>query len=191
MNDLPLRLRPMRLSDLDAVMALEEELFSLPWPARIYESELKHNPDGYYYILELMALGSPSGDGQRPAAGQVVGYAGFWLLGDEAHLMTIGITSEWQGHGLGEWLLLDMLDAMQARGARLATLEVRSSNQRAQSLYRRLGFSIAGLRRRYYSDNREDALIMTSPALDSPAMAALRCQRRAIVGRRLAHFLER
>ena len=87
----------------------------------------------------------------------------------------------WQGRGLGEWFLLEIFDLMEESGAEACTLEVRVSNLRAQSLYRRLSFGVAGRRRRYYSDNGEDALIMTTPPLASPPMVDLRRQRRAFL----------
>jgi ribosomal-protein-alanine N-acetyltransferase len=115
------------------------------------------------------------------SAAVFLGYAGFWVIDDEAHLMTLAIDPRWQGRGLGEWFLLDLFDLMEENGAEACTLEVRVTNLRAQSLYRRLRFGVAGRRRRYYSDNGEDALIMTTPPLASPPMVDLRRQRRAFL----------
>lgn len=180
---LPLRFRPLSLEDLPALMAIEEQVFRMPWPASVYRRELTRNDQGLYYALEL------TGEVELAPAGTLLGYAGAWLLGDEAHLMTIAVAREWQGLGLGEWLLLELLDAVEADGARAMTLEVRVGNRRAISLYRRLRFRVVGRRRRYYADNLEDALIMTTPLLDEPQMLRRRAQRRRLVSRRLGAAL--
>ncbi|MEI2688579.1 MAG: ribosomal protein S18-alanine N-acetyltransferase [Anaerolineae bacterium] len=95
-----------------------------------------------------------------PAPAELVGYAGYWLLEDEANLMNIAIAPAWQGQGWGEYLLRESLARMVERGARVCTLEVRVSNLTAQALYRKLGFVVTGRRKRYYQDNGEDALLM-------------------------------
>lgn len=115
----------------------------------------------------------------------LIGFAGMWLAFDEAHITTIGIEPVHRGHGLGELLLLAMVDVAVGRGARWLTLEVRVSNVAAQALYRKYGFSVRGSRKRYYSDNNEDALIMWSPALDDPEFRAVIETRRDALQRRL------
>ncbi len=90
---------------------------------------------------------------------------------DEAHIATLATHPEWRGCGLGLWLMLGLIDAASGRGALLVTLEVRAGNLPAQQLYRKLGFEVAGFRAHYYRDG-EGALIMTTPPLASPAMAA-------------------
>ena len=183
MSTLALRLRPIQLEDLPAVMAIETQAFAGDaWPESFYRKEIKNRPS-CYWVLEQAA-------GDQAAASLVpttvfLGYAGFWVIDDEAHLMTLAIDPRWQGRGLGEWFLLELLDLMEENGAEACTLEVRVSNLRAQSLYRRLRFGVAGRRRRYYSDNGEDALIMTTPPLASPPMVDLRRQRRALLQQRL------
>jgi ribosomal-protein-alanine N-acetyltransferase len=97
--------------------------------------------------------------------GPLVGFAGMWMAFDEAHVTTIGVDPAHRGHGLGELLFLCMVDEAMARGALWLTLEVRVSNLQAQALYRKYGFTVHGTRKRYYSDNGEDALIMWSRAL--------------------------
>lgn len=174
----PLRLRPMQPSDLRQVMVIEERVFiGDAWPESVYRRDLK-NQEATHMVLELL-----SPDGAGPPT--LLGYAGFWMFGDEAHLMTIAIAPAWQGRGLGEALLLEMFDLMQSRGAAVCTLEVRVSNLVAQALYRRVGFRVEGRRRHYYADNNEDALIMTTPDLNSPEMRAKRLERRAAVQARL------
>ncbi|MBI5649302.1 MAG: ribosomal protein S18-alanine N-acetyltransferase, partial [Chloroflexi bacterium] len=93
----------------------------------------------------------------------IVGYAGFWMMTDEAHISTIASHPDWRRRGIGELLLLAMIEAAAEQNARVLTLEVRVSNQDAQVLYRKHGFNIVGERKHYYSDNQEDALIMTTP----------------------------
>ena len=110
----------------------------------------------------------------------IVGYAGLWLMVDEAHVTTIGVHPAHRGHGAGELLFIGLADIAEHMRAHRITLEVRVSNLSAQALYRKYGLEIAGVRKRYYSDNGEDAYIMWSEALSSPEyrerIAALRKQ---------------
>ena len=103
-----------------------------------------------------------------PKRGHIVGYAGIWLMVDEAHLTAIAVRKNYQGRGFGELLLIKALDIARKLGSRVMTLEVRVSNSVAQSLYRKFGFENSGLRKRYYSDNNEDAYIMTTGELSAP-----------------------
>ena len=93
----------------------------------------------------------------------MLGYAGLWLLIDEAHISTIAVAPEWRGRGLGELLLASLLERAISIGADVATLEVRASNLVAQNLYRKYRFTVVGVRKGYYTDNFEDALVMTTP----------------------------
>jgi ribosomal-protein-alanine N-acetyltransferase len=112
-----------------------------------------------------------------------------WLAFDEAHITTIGVDPDQRGRGLGELLLLCMFDEAVARGANWLTLEVRVTNAAAQALYRKYGFTAQGTRKRYYSDNNEDALIMWSPALGEAEFRAEVESRRAALERRLGNHL--
>ena len=116
----------------------------------------------------------------------IVGFAGMWFAFDEAHVTTIGVDPTYRGRGLGELLLLSMFDEAIARGAGWLTLEVRVSNAEAQTLYGKYGFTVQGTRKRYYSDNNEDALIMWSRALSDPGYRALVERRRRALAARLA-----
>jgi ribosomal-protein-alanine N-acetyltransferase len=109
-----------------------------------------------------------------------------WMAYDEAHVTTIGVDPNYQGRGLGELLLLCMIDEAVARGAGWLTLEVRVSNTPAQTLYQKYGFTVQGTRKRYYSDNHEDALIMWSRALSDPDYRAVIERRRRALADRLA-----
>jgi ribosomal-protein-alanine N-acetyltransferase len=117
---------------------------------------------------------------------RVVGYAGLWLMVNEAHITTIAVAPEYQGRGLGEFLLLALVDRAIELNALCVTLEVRVTNHVAQSLYRKYTFRETGLRRRYYSDNGEDAHIMTTEDLDSPHFQEVLARNRQTLAERLA-----
>jgi ribosomal-protein-alanine N-acetyltransferase len=146
----------MKVEDLPAVHEIERESFSTPWPAHAYRQELETNRLAHYIVARW-------GD-------QIIGFAGIWLLVDEAHITTFAVRRMWRRHGVGERLLLALLDLARSRGAHEATLEVRPSNLPARRLYEKYGFKVVGTRTRYYSDDNEDALIMTTPSLDGLAM---------------------
>jgi len=129
----------------------------------------------------------PETNGRVPSS--VIGFAGMWLAFDEAHITTIGVDPAQRGRGLGELLLLCMFDEAVERGANWLTLEVRVTNAAAQALYRKYGFTAHGTRKRYYSDNNEDALIMWSPALGEAEYRAEVESRRAALARRLGNRL--
>ena len=143
------RLRAMHPDDLPAVMVIEEALFvSDAWPLSFYERDL-HNQHARYFVLE------------HAGNLQLLGYACYWLVEDEANLSNVAVAEAWQGLGLGEHLLRGTMKWLQAEGIERFTLEVRVSNAVAQALYRKLGFEVDGRRRRYYQDNGEDALLMS------------------------------
>lgn len=147
-------LRAMQIHDLPAVLAIEETVFGDDaWPRSFFERDLA-NANSVYLALELTQTAA------NPALAALVGYAGYWLLEEEANLMNIAIAPAWQGQGWGEYLLSETLARMAAGGAQLCTLEVRVSNRPAQALYRKLGFEVTGRRQRYYQDNGEDAWLM-------------------------------
>jgi ribosomal-protein-alanine N-acetyltransferase len=177
------RLRPMQSSDLQAVLAIEEAVFGDDaWPLSFFERDLA-NEHSTYVVLELISTN------QGATHAELVGYAGYWLLEDEANLMNIAVAPAWQSRGLGEHLLLATLARMQEGGATVCTLEVRVSNVRAQALYRKLGFQVEGRRLRYYQDNGEDALLMTTPLLGTAALRELHRTQRAALHDRLQHSL--
>ncbi|MGD2040345.1 MAG: ribosomal protein S18-alanine N-acetyltransferase [Anaerolineae bacterium] len=174
---LPFVVQPMRLSDLDQVIEIERTAFSSPWSARAYRYEIQKNEHSTMLVVRPAPHpGGCVGRGlrslKRTQPGPVLGYGGFWLLVDEAHIATIAVHPEWRRRGLGELLLLTMLERAAEQDAQRATLEVRVSNTTAQSLYTRYGFSIVSLQRRYYADNNEDAFIMITPPFDSPGFVA-------------------
>jgi ribosomal-protein-alanine N-acetyltransferase len=116
---------------------------------------------------------------------RLVGYAGLWLMVDEAHITTIAVHPTYRGTGLGELMLVRMVDIAREIGARWLTLEVRRSNSIAQALYHKYTFKEMGVRRRYYSDDGEDALIMWTEPLDSDVFDAAFVRNRAALAARL------
>ena len=163
----PYHLREMRPSDIAQVMVIEKVVFPTPWRASAYEYEVTRNRLARYQVLLARV-------GDRP--GQLIGYAGTWTLADELHISTIAVSKAWQGKGLGELLLLNMLVLAYRLPVTMATLEVRRSNIVAQSLYGKYRFAVVGERRRYY-ESREDALIMTAGPLDAAYRVFLKeCQ---------------
>ena len=115
----------------------------------------------------------------------IVGYAGLWIMTDEAHVTTIASHPSVRGRGVGELLLLGLIDRAMAVGARWMTLEVRVTNSVAQNLYRKYTFKEMGVRRRYYSDNGEDALVMWTDALDSETFLEALAQNEGRLGERM------
>jgi [ribosomal protein S18]-alanine N-acetyltransferase len=157
----------MRLDDLEIVQAIERASFSSPWPPNAYRSELETNRLANYLVAR--------------ADREVVGYGGMWLMVDEAHITTFAVHPAWRRQRIGERLLLAFLDLAVARQAHEATLEVRLSNLPARRLYEKYGFRPVGLRPRYYSDNGEDALIMTTePVAEPPYLERLASLRAAL-----------
>ncbi len=108
----------------------------------------------------------------EPGQDFLAGFVGTWYMDDEAHIVSVGVRTEYQSQGLGELLLIAAIEHAMARSARVATLEVRVSNIIAKSLYKKYGFSAKGIRKRYYTDNREDALIMTTEPIQVPPYPA-------------------
>jgi [ribosomal protein S18]-alanine N-acetyltransferase len=104
---------------------------------------------------------------QKKLEQEVVGFAGFWLMLREVHITTIAVREKYRRLGIGEQLLLNMMDSAKQLNAEILTLEVRITNTKAQQLYRKFGFIDSGIRRSYYTDNNEDALIMTTEKLDN------------------------
>lgn len=147
---------PMTVADLDAVHDIEKRSFRTPWPSHAYKTELETNRLAHYVVAR--------------ADGVVVGYGGMWVMVDEAHITTFAVVPERRRERIGERLLLALMDRAQELRAREATLEVRLSNLPARRLYEKYGFRPVGLRPRYYTDDNEDALIMTTEPFASPRL---------------------
>jgi ribosomal-protein-alanine N-acetyltransferase len=174
---LPYIVEPMTLADLDQVMAIEQVAFPTPWSVRSYRFEITENENSTMLVVRSLPKASDQparwwSRFRRSKQGPVLGYAGSWLLVDEIHIATIAVHPDWRGLGLGELLLLSLLEDGIKQYAQRATLEVRVSNLAAQSLYAKFGFEIVSVRKRYYADNNEDAYIMITPLFDSPEFQA-------------------
>lgn len=150
------RIRRMRLEDLEQVHAIDVLSFRLPWSERSFRYELTGNQASRLWVAEIT---DPSG--QTVVVGQVA----IWLIIDEAHIGTIAIHPDYRRQGIGRKLLAEALLSIEKEGAKQAFLEVRRSNESAQAMYQKFGFEVVGVRPRYYKDNNEDALLLTLPEL--------------------------
>jgi ribosomal-protein-alanine N-acetyltransferase len=135
------------LADLETILAIELESFVNPWTREMYLADLENHGVSYCYVV-------------RDASQHVVGYCSFWRVLDELHVNNVAIAPAQRGRGAGTALMREVLRQGARMGARRATLEVRRSNEAARRLYERLGFSLAGVRRAYYTSPVEDALIL-------------------------------
>jgi ribosomal-protein-alanine N-acetyltransferase len=134
-------------ADIDAILAIEEASFTNPWTRAMYLAELE-NPDVSYCFLA------------KDPEGAVAGFCSFWRVLDELHINNLAVSPEHRRRGVASALLMHVLREGAARGATRATLEVRRSNEQARALYERFGFAVAGVRRGYYTNPREDALVL-------------------------------
>ncbi|WP_033542634.1 ribosomal protein S18-alanine N-acetyltransferase [Planococcus sp. CAU13] len=138
--------RKMTVADVDAVYRIEELSFTLPWTKEAFYYEMLENQHAYYVIAETTE--------------GIVGYCGLWLVMDECHVTNIAILPNQRGKKLGEKLMLAAIEVAKENGAKAMTLEARVSNTIARNLYEKLGFKNGGIRKSYYSDNFEDAIVM-------------------------------
>ncbi|HLR61065.1 MAG TPA: ribosomal protein S18-alanine N-acetyltransferase [Lentibacillus sp.] len=139
-------IRQMELSDVDAVLEVEKNTFLAPWPKDIIVQELTDNDHAHYYVLLIDH--------------QLVAYAGMWHVIDDAQVTSIAVTPAFRGQKLGETLFLYLLEQAVRMGAKRFSLEVRVSNTIAQRMYRKFGLVPGGIRKNYYTDNQEDAIVM-------------------------------
>lgn len=143
---LGLKFSVMMPEHLEEVLDIERKSFPIPWSYQAFEFEVTEN-DFAFYIVAL-------------SNGRVVGYAGMWIVLDESHVTNVAVHPDLKGRGIGRALMTELLTRAVMLGAVKITLEVRVSNQAARSLYNSLGFVDRGIRKKYYSDNNEDAIIM-------------------------------
>ena len=165
----PFWLRPIQMADIPRVQEIDRLSFPTPARASLFEHELAQNDIAHYQVLG--------------EAEELVGFAGFWLIADEIHISTIATHPDWRGQGLGELLLLNLLFEAYKLPANMVTLEVRRSNEVAQALYCKFQFAEVGIRRRYYRDTGEDALLMTMPSLNARYHQFLESQQAALFQR--------
>lgn len=147
-------LTSMRRRHLRSVLRIEAQVYPRPWSLRLFMSELALRSTRVYTVATI--------------GGGVVGYSGLMLSGEDAHLTTLAVDPSWHRQGVGTRLLLQMARTAVERGTRHLTLEVRVNNHPAQGLYRTFGFAPAGVRRNYYVETNEDALVMWANDIDTP-----------------------
>lgn len=181
-------IRPMAKEDIDQVNDIDHEAFPSQWPPANYRQELQ-NKIAYYLVVcddtityDVPLVTFPKKFRlfswllpwrTRPAAksplSYIIGFSGIWLMAGEAHVTNLAVRRLYQGKGIGELLLLATIDLATEIKASFMTLEVRASNIVAQHLYGKYGFMQMGIRRGYYLDNHEDAVIMSTDMLNSPS----------------------
>jgi [ribosomal protein S18]-alanine N-acetyltransferase len=152
------RLVPLRRRHLRSVMRIEQQVYPRPWSLGVFMSELGQ-PASRHYVAAR-------------AGGRVVGYAGVMFGYDEGHVTNIAVDPAWQRHRIGTRLLVHLFHAVLARPAGHITLEVRVSNTAAQAMYRRFGFETEGIRKNYYAETNEDALVMWVHDISTPERLA-------------------
>lgn len=150
---------PMTVADLGQVIVLEELAFPSPRSAAFYRQEVTQNRYANYWAIHAVPAGRPV------TQALVVAYGGYWLMGEDAHIVSIAVDPQWRRQGLAAWLMLELIATAWQQGAHLVTLEMRVSNSAAGALYQKLGFQEVGRRKRYYRDNDEDALLLSLAGL--------------------------
>lgn len=200
----------MTMADIPRVVEIERLAYTTPWPPSAYRKELEENHHAHYIVVRdmyLKTLTEADPDAQpaqprrpfpisllagrppyrqSPHLASIIGFAGLWLMLDEAHITTIAIHPDYRGRGLGELQLSTLIAIAYDISAQRVTLEVRVSNSVAQNLYRKNGFTVVGTRRRYYSDNNEDAYIMTTENINTESYRELYSHLRTQLLERLA-----
>jgi ribosomal-protein-alanine N-acetyltransferase len=156
--ELDVQLVPMRRRHLRSVMRIEVQVYPRPWSLSLFMSELALRSTRVYYVARV--------------EGVVVGYAGLMMTVDDGHITTIAVDPSWHRHKVATRLLLALARQAVRRGATSLTLEVRVGNKGAQDLYRRFGFRPCGIRKNYYVETNEDALVMWADDVDSEEYAA-------------------
>ncbi len=141
-------IRPMKVDDLNRILELEHQLFTSTWKEEDFIYEIEENEFSFNYVLE--------------DENKIVGYGGVFIMYENSEITTIGIDSTYQRKGYGQYLLNYMMDVARSKQCEIMSLEVRVSNDKAISLYTKLGFEIVGIRKNYYEDNHEDAYLMVT-----------------------------
>lgn len=154
----PVRVGPMRRRHLRGVLRIEEQVNPRPWSLSLFMSELRYTESRAYLVARVGT--------------EIVGYAGLMLVAGDGHVTNVGVDPAHRRQGIATRLMLELTRRALEEGAEALTLEVRMSNTGAQELYRRFGFVPAGVRKGYYSDAGEDALIMWATDIDTPAHRA-------------------
>jgi ribosomal-protein-alanine N-acetyltransferase len=155
---LEVRITPMRRRHLRSVIRIEQQVYPRPWTFGLFLSEIGQRASRLYVVARV--------------GGEVVGYAGLFRAMDDGHITTVAVDPAWHRHGIATRMLLALARGAIDRGCVNLTLEVRMSNSGAQALYQRFGFVPAGVRKGYYPETGEDALVMWANDVDRPEYAA-------------------
>jgi [ribosomal protein S18]-alanine N-acetyltransferase len=155
---LTVHVQPMRRRHVRAVLRIEQQVYPRPWSASLFHSELALRSTRAYFVARI--------------GRDVVGYAGLMMTLDDGHVTTIAVDPKWHRHKIGSRLLVVLAREAIARGAVSLTLEVRMSNEGAQEMYRQFGFCPVGVRKNYYQEVNEDALVMWAHEVDQPEYTA-------------------
>lgn len=158
-DPLEVHISPMRRRHLRSVLRIEGQVYPTPWTHGLFVSELALRSSRVYVVARV--------------GREVIGYAGLMMALSDGHVTTVAVDPDWQREAVGTRLLLTLAHEAVERGATALTLEVRLSHHGAQSLYQRFGFKAVGVRKGYYADTGEDALIMWAYEVDGPEYAAL------------------
>ncbi|MFO7772746.1 MAG: ribosomal protein S18-alanine N-acetyltransferase [Dehalococcoidia bacterium] len=202
-------IRPMEYGDIPQVAQIDREAFPGEWVFRSHSS-YKRDLDNPFvrYVVACTNTDAPQSGGQvmpkqpwfkrllnherRPnTAENIIGFSGFWMLMQEAHIIAIGVRNSYRRLGIGEALLIATIDLAASLNATVVTLEVRASNATAQELYKKFGFQVVGRRLRYYSSDGEDAIIMSTDKLSSATFQASFQQLKKAHARRHREILAR
>ena len=156
-DDLEVTIGPMRRRHLRAVLRIEQQVYPRPWSMGLFMSELGIRGTRIYVVARVGST--------------LVGYGGLMLVAEDGHVTTLAVDPAWHRHKLGTRLLHTLATTAIRRGAKNLTLEVRASNRPAQNLYRAFGFAPAGIRKGYYVETKEDAIVMWANDVDTPDYA--------------------
>jgi ribosomal-protein-alanine N-acetyltransferase len=159
LNDqLHIVIEPAKTEDIDRIAAIENRSYTSPWSRKILLNEIDGESSSYVYVARLQnGLGEPE---------KIIGYNFFWLVSDEVHILNIAVDPDYRGYGCGKHLMDFAINLGLERGATSVLLEVRVSNMVAQQLYSRLGFQRIGIRKKYYTESKEDAYVMKKQLLN-------------------------
>jgi len=186
----PCKIRLMRKEDVPQVTDIDREAFPTMWPPINFAHELENRMAHYTVACKEAEPAPPQALPEKPHSGfkasfkklfsikaaetprvspdHILGFIGIWMMADEAHIINIAVSEKSKRQGIGECLLISAIDLAFKLRASLMTLEVRASNLNATKLYRKYGFIEVGIRKGYYTDNKEDAVLMTIESLNSP-----------------------
>lgn len=193
------RIRTMQSEDIPQIMDIERQSFPSMWPQSAYQKELKNKMARYFVAVEVEGDASTRNGASSPQPAvrrlvqrffgglpnevvrreRVLGFVGLWCMMGEGHIVTIAVREECRRQGIGEVLVVAAVDAAIEAVQDIVTLEYRVSNDAARALYEKYGFAQVGLRSRYYSDNHEDAVLMTTPPVRSSTFRRIFDERKA------------